>query len=71
MKLDHCLIVFDDQMLRAKLRPVWKNLTQLRESTCNEGPLAQVVAGERMRPHHCPVDIVGHMIEKGSSVAVL
>jgi hypothetical protein len=37
MKLDHGLIALDDQMLRMKLRTLWKNLRELGERTFYEG----------------------------------
>src|ERR1700677_1169472 len=71
MKLDHRLIVLDDQVFHVELRALGKNLSQLGERALDEGRLAGVVTGERMGPHDRPVHVVGHMREEGGAVAHL
>src|ERR1700756_4752398 len=71
MKLDHRLIVLDQQMLHLELRALRKNLTQLGEGAGDEGLLAAVMPCERVGSHHGPVDVVGDVFEEGSTVAHL
>jgi hypothetical protein len=71
MKLDHRLIILDEQVLHVKLRALRKNLTQLGEGVSDEVLLAAVVSGEGVGPHHGPIDVVSYLFEEGSAVAVL
>jgi hypothetical protein len=68
MQFDNSLIVFDDEVLHMKLRPLWKHLAQLGKGASNKACLASVVACERVCPHHGPSDVVGDMGEKGGAV---
>ena len=58
-------------MLHIELRSLWKNLAQLGECAFLEGLLAGVAAGQRMRAHHGPVDVIGDMGEKARAIAML
>jgi hypothetical protein len=70
MKLDHGLIVLDDQMLCMELRTLWKNLRELGERTFYEGLFAKVVTGQGVAAHHCPINVVDYVLEESSAVAV-
>jgi hypothetical protein len=54
-----------------ELRAVWENLAQLGERSLPEGLLATVVTGKWVSAHHYPVDVVSHLFEERSAVAVL
>src|SRR5277367_1965570 len=71
MKFDHCLVAFDDKIFQVELSSLWKHLTQFCEGTGDKVCLVAISTGERMSAHHGPIDVVGHVCEKGGSVAVL
>jgi hypothetical protein len=58
-------------VLHIELRSLWKNLAQLGECAFLEGLLAGVAAGQRMRAHHGPVDVVGDMFKECGAVTGL
>src|ERR1700677_1277208 len=70
MKLDHRLIVHDEQMLHMELCALRKYLSQLGEGARDEVLLAVIVTGEGVGPHDNPVNVVSYLFEKGSAVAV-
>jgi hypothetical protein len=71
MKLDHCLVAFDDEIFQMELSSLWKHLAQFGKSTGYKVCFAAVATGERMSTHHGPIDVVSDVCEKGGSVAVL
>src|SRR5580704_197270 len=71
MKLDHRLIVLDDQMLHLELCALRKNLSQFRKGASNEIILAAVVTCQRVSAHDGPVHVLGYALEEVSAVAFL
>src|SRR5271154_5990961 len=58
-------------MLDIQLGPVRQNFTQLRKRARDEIRFRFVMAGEWMRPHDDPVDVIRHVLEERSAVAML
>jgi len=71
MKLNHRLIASDNHIFRLKLRAMRKNLSQFCESAFYEVLLAEVVAGQRVRSHHCPIDRLRNMLEQSLPITFL
>jgi hypothetical protein len=71
MKLNHCLVAFDDEIFQVELSSLWKPVTQFGKGTGDEVSLAAIATGEWMSTHHGPIDVVSDVCEKGSFVGVL
>jgi hypothetical protein len=64
MKLDHCLIAFNDEILQMKLCPFRKHSVELGEGTGDKVCLAVVVVCEWVRAHDSPVDVISNCLKK-------
>jgi hypothetical protein len=70
MKLNHGLIIFDDDMLHMKLSSLCQYPVQFAEGAGNNVGLAVVIPRKKVSAHHGLIDVIGHMSNKGHAVAV-
>jgi hypothetical protein len=71
MELDHRIVPYDHKMLHNEFGAISEHFAEFGESSSDEVGLRFVRAGKRMGSHYGPVNVIGDVLEKAGSIALL